>query len=128
MEQAGFAGSGQADRMPRRRVLLAGAASSTTGSYPVTLRNLSATGAMAEGEKLPEAGRDVMLQAGPLDLFCRVVWSRDGRCGLAFEEPIPQAVVVALANHVPDPAADRAALEAAAAEWARPQGRTAWLD
>lgn len=116
------------ERAPRRRVVLSGQASSTTGQFAVTLRNLSTTGALAEGPRLPEPGRDVVVEAGPLELLCRVVWAEPGRCGLEFEQPIPQALVVALAQQVPDPRADRAAIEAAAAEWARPQGRSAFLD
>lgn len=122
------AASGQAQRSPRRQVVLAGEASSTTGHYAVTLRNLSCTGAMAEGKEVPEAGRDVVLQAGPLELFCTVVWAEGGRCGLSFEEPLPQPLVVALSRAVPNDDADRAALAAAAEAWARPRGRSAFLD
>lgn len=117
-----------APRTPRRRVILAGEICSTTARHRIVLRNLSSTGAMAEGADLPEAGRDIVLQAGSLDLFCRVVWSDGERCGLEFDEPIPHATVVALSRVLPDPAAERMALHAAAGAWARPEGRCAWLD
>ncbi len=116
------------DRSPRRRVALTGEISSTTGGYKLKLRNLSRTGAMAEGESVPPAGRDILLIVGSLELFCKVIWADAGRCGLQFDEPIPQSLVLSLSRAVPDGSEERRAAELAAEAWARPQGRQAFLD
>ena len=91
-------------RSPRRRVVLRGRVESLNGHFPVSVKNLSCTGAMVEGASVPLSGRDVILRAGTLDCFATVVWSEGNRCGLRFDEPIDMADVLALhqitAEHV----------------------------
>ena len=116
------------DRSPRRRVELPGEASTTTRILAFTLRNLSCTGAMAEGEEIPPADRDLVLRVGGLELLCRVVWTQERRCGLEFDEPLAHSTVVALSQIVPAAVDERAAGMIAAEAWARPQGRSAFLD
>ena len=115
-------------RSPRRRVQLPGQARSTTGKFFFTLRNLSCTGAMAEGEQIPPAGRDLVVVVGEMELLCRVVWAQRGRCGLEFDEPLPAPAVVALSQTVPMAISEYQAEMIAAEAWVRPTGRQAFLD
>ncbi len=107
-------------RSPRRKVVLKGVLEAIGGTQQVAVRNLSATGAMVEGVSLPAEGREVILKAGPLDCFCRVAWSEGNRCGLAFDEPIAMAEVLAL--HGVSAEEVRRAEADAAAEWFLSQG------
>jgi hypothetical protein len=77
----------------RHRVLLSAKLVTTTGETGVKLRNLSTIGAMAEGDELPAEGSDLILRRGGLDIFATVVWNSDHRCGLHFEEPLPEGEV-----------------------------------
>jgi len=119
----GSAGAGQQPRSPRRRVALGGTLEMLSGNLSVDVRNLSCTGALVEGERVPDAGRDVVLKAPGLDCFGTVVWSDGSRCGIRFDEPLSQAEVVEL--HRITPEAVRSAELDAAAEWFRSQGRYA---
>lgn len=73
---------------PRHRVLLSAKLVTTTSEHPVKIRNLSATGAMLEGEKLPAAGTDIIIRRGALEFFAAVAWAEDGRCGVQFDQPL----------------------------------------
>lgn len=110
----------QMQRSPRRKVVLKAMLQSMTGTQQVAVRNLSTTGAMIEGTTVPPVGREVILKAGKLDCFCRVVWVEGNRCGLHFDEPIPMADVLAL-HSVTAEAVQQAEAEAMA-EWYRTQG------
>lgn len=112
-----------ANRSPRRRVVLEGTIETLSNKFPVSVKNLSCTGALIEGAAVPDAARDVILKAGPLDCFATVVWSDGRRCGVMFDEPISQAELLALHRVTPE-AARQAELEAAA-EWFESQGRYA---
>lgn len=69
-------------------------------SLPVKLRNLSADGALVEGDKLPVEGTEVLFRRQELSLSARVVWEKGGRAGLSFSEPLsPEAVL----RHIPTP-------------------------
>lgn len=41
-------------------------------------------------------GKDVILRCGALDTFGTVVWAVDGRCGVAFDEPISTQELIAI--------------------------------
>jgi hypothetical protein len=84
-------GAPDARRGPRYRVLLVARLFTTTGERIVKLRDISATGAMVEGDRLPAPGTDIMLQRGSLELFATIVWAKDGRAGLEFDEPLTEA-------------------------------------
>lgn len=113
----------QMQRSPRRKVVVTGMLEAVTGTQKVSVKNLSCTGAMIEGTTVPPKGREVILKAGKLDCFCRVVWSEGSRCGLEFDEPIPMADVLEL-HGITAEAAQMAAAEEAA-EWFRSQGALA---
>lgn len=52
------------------------------------LFNISRTGALLRAEKVPAKGTELFLQVGPVDVYARVVWTQDDRCGLKFDEQI----------------------------------------
>ena len=54
----------------------------------VRVRNLSASGALVEGAKLPATGVVAVLQRGGLSAECAIVWQVGGRGGLHFTAPI----------------------------------------
>ena len=110
----------QLQRSPRRKVVLTGMLESVSGTQKVSVKNLSCTGAMVEGTTVPAKGREVILKAGKLDCFCRVVWSENGRCGLEFDEAIPMADVLEL--HGITAEAAQAMADREAAEWYLSQG------
>ncbi len=113
--EVGGGAPGQLARSPRRRVILSGMLESVTGIQKVAVRNLSCTGAMIEGTTVPPAGREVILKAGPLDCFGRVVWTEGNRCGLHFDEPIEMSDVLAL-HRITAEAVEQASQQEAA-EW-----------
>ena len=86
----------------RARLQLAAMLEGTTRAYRVLLRNLSATGAMLEGEELPPPGRMVALKRPDLDAFGTVVWTENGRCGLHFDERLDLEQVISLARAAPE--------------------------
>lgn|GEM_PF-1678831 len=84
---------GQPDerRSPRFSVLLVARLVTTWGERTVKLRNISATGAMIEGDRIPPAGTDILLQRGALELFATIMWTSDKQAGLEFEAPLTEA-------------------------------------
>ena len=64
------------------------------------LRDLSLDGACFEAEDLPASGISGLLAWGDQEHWCKVVWSRDGSCGLVFERGIPQAALDATVQTV----------------------------
>ena len=119
----GGPGEMETPRSPRRRVALNGILEMLSGTTSVAVRNLSCTGALVEGEAVPDAGRELVLKAAGLDCFATVVWSDGQRCGLQFDEPLTTAQVLELHRITPD--AVRSAELDAAAEWYMSQGRYA---
>lgn len=105
----------------RARVALPATLESLSGTANVILRNISETGAMLEVANLPARGADAVLCCGELDCFGTIVWARSRWCGFAFDEPIPQAVVLRLraaSDGGQADAASRNALNDAARRWA----------
>ena len=69
-------------------------------SLDVKLRNLSAEGALVEGDSLPVEGAEVLFRRQELSMAARIIWVRGGRAGLAFKVPLsPEAVL----RHIPTP-------------------------
>lgn len=87
------AGSPEGRREPRLATRIAATLQTTTARRPVGLINLSADGAMVEGAELPPVGLDVRLTCGQLDAIGVVRWVENGRCGLAFDEPVAASLV-----------------------------------
>lgn len=62
--------------------------------YAVKLRNISASGLMAEGAMRVARGRKVWLElAGIGQVPGTVAWAAGDRCGIAFDSPIDAAMV-----------------------------------
>ena len=53
-------------------------------SAPVKIRNMSASGALAEGAAVPEVGVAIRLVRGSLSVPGIVRWANEGRCGIEF--------------------------------------------
>ncbi len=85
-----------AARSPRRKVLLSGMFQSLTTSYPVSVRNLSCTGASIECDAILRRGAEGVLATDQLDCLCRVIWSKGSRHGLKFDQPLHNSVVLEL--------------------------------
>lgn len=81
-------------RSPRRRVLIEGQFQTLTATCPVSVRNLSCTGALVESSVPLKVGGEGVLATARLDCFCRVVWGRGNLYGLGFDEPLHQSVVL----------------------------------
>jgi hypothetical protein len=67
---------------------------------PVTLRNLSAEGALVEGECLPPEGATTRFQREKLRVKARVAWVHDRLAGIAFDRDLKREDVL---RHVPTP-------------------------
>jgi len=62
---------------------------STVGSdYRCGLVNLSSSGARVSAPYLPDVGEEVIFHADKVQSFGRVVWAREGECGVQFEAPM----------------------------------------
>lgn len=57
---------------------------------------VSLAGARIKGRNLPEVGRNVILKCGQIDAFGTIVWASSNRRGIAFDEPISTAALIAL--------------------------------
>lgn len=66
----------------------------------VTLRNLSAHGALVEGDLVFEAGTRVTFRRNGLEVAGRIAWAQGRRAGIAFAMRLdPQAIL----RHIPAP-------------------------
>lgn len=83
------------DRRSIRRFLVDCPASLRTagGTHNGRITDLSEKGARFEAKALPPAGIDAMLDWGLNEVFCRIVWNKDGACGVNFEQDIPTYLV-----------------------------------
>lgn len=75
-------------REPRKNLMLAATIEAADVSAPVRIRNMSEGGAMIDGAALPEPGSTLLLNRLELSVQATVVWTRDGRCGLALANRI----------------------------------------
>ena len=89
----------------RHRALLLAKLDTTTTEHVVRLRDLSATGALLEGENIPRPGTDIILKRGSLEVLATVMWVRDNHGGVAFELPLTEGEVWAQINPALAPAA-----------------------
>ena len=66
----------------------------------VKLRNLSASGALIEGEGLPAENTQITFRKGDLTVSGSIVWVSDRKAGVHFHAPLtPEALL----RHVPTP-------------------------
>ena len=85
---------------PRAAVMLAATISHDWRSKAVTLRNLSGSGALVEGEALPIKGSLVSFVRNDVSVRGHVVWVEGERGGIRFEQPLN---LRASLRHVPSP-------------------------
>jgi hypothetical protein len=63
------------------------------GDWHGRLWDLSETGARVHAANPPAEGVLALLKWHTNEVFCRVVWSADDMCGVAFERPLSNSVV-----------------------------------
>jgi hypothetical protein len=68
----------------RTNMYIAAIVSSQEGSSSAKIRNMSATGALAETSIVPDVGSLVRLVRGSLSVEGRIAWATAGRCGIRF--------------------------------------------
>ena len=66
----------------------------------VRLRNLSADGALLQGDNLPPEGAQVVFRRTELSVAARVAWSSKDRAGIQFAEQLSPDTVL---RHIPEP-------------------------
>ena len=88
MRAFGKAEGGGRRRAARAEAPLLGTLSTVQDDYRFGLVNVSSTGARVSAPDLPTEGEEVIFRADRVQSFGRVVWARDGQCGVAFEAPI----------------------------------------
>jgi len=89
------------NRKSRRSYVLMSASLELSGtSVPVKLRNLSADGALVEGDKLPVEGASVLFRKGDLSMPGNVAWVNGRQAGVNFAQKLnPQQLL----RHIPAP-------------------------
>lgn len=108
----------------RVRVFLPATIETLSGNQVVQLTSLSCTGAAISLQDVPKLSADLVLRCGSLEAFCTVVWVKPGRCGLQFDEPITERIVLSArqkSDHLP--ASQQAQRLAAAKAWAQGNSR-----
>jgi hypothetical protein len=86
----------------RSNVLMAARLELSGTSLPVKLRNLSAEGALVEGDKLPVEGASILFRLGDLSVPGKVAWAKTRHAGISFERKLQPDQVL---RHVPTPRA-----------------------
>lgn len=87
-------------RQRRSNVLLTAVLEFSGRELEVKLRNLSAEGALVEGDMLPVEGAEIRFKRQELKVGGKVVWVRGTRAGVSFHEQLsPEALL----RHVPTP-------------------------
>lgn len=89
------------NRKSRRSNVLMSASLELSGtSLPVKLRNLSADGALVEGDKLPVEGASILFRKGDLSVAGNVAWVKGRQAGVSFALMLnPEQLL----RHVPVP-------------------------
>jgi len=71
--------------------LLSAVVRTPAGDFAVKLRDISRTGAVAQGSVAPQVGSTVSFTSGTISTQAEVLWERSGRFGLRFEKPVEEA-------------------------------------
>lgn len=87
-------------RQRRSNVLLTATIELSGRVLDVKLRNLSAEGALIDGEHLPVESSEIRFRKGELAVAGKVIWVSNNRAGIHFHTPLtPEALL----RHVPTP-------------------------
>jgi hypothetical protein len=84
----------------RSNVLMAASLELSGTSLPVKLRNLSADGALVEGDKLPVEGASILFRKGDLSVPGKVAWAKTRHAGISFSCKLAPEQVM---RHIPAP-------------------------
>lgn len=87
-------------RSRRSNVLMAASIETAAGTVPVTLRNLSAEGALIEGQGALIEGYPVIFRKKDLVISGHIAWVNENRAGIAFDAKLEPDTVL---RHVPAP-------------------------
>ena len=85
-------------RCEREEVVLAGSAYGLGRSRSIIVSDLSAEGARLDARDMPAPGDDVLVVIGPFDGLATVVWRGDDKCGVEFDEPLPDYMLTHIKN------------------------------
>lgn len=89
------------NRKTRRSNVLMSASLELSGtSLPVKLRNLSADGALVEGDRLPVEGASLLFRKGDLSIPGQVAWVKGRQAGVAFGYNLDPEQLL---RHIPAP-------------------------
>lgn len=89
------------NRKTRRSNVLMSASLELSGtSLPVKLRNLSADGALVEGDKLPVEGASILFRKGDLSMHGQIAWVKNRQAGVAFAQHLDPDQLL---RHIPAP-------------------------
>jgi hypothetical protein len=86
----------------RSNVLMAASLELSGTSLPVKLRNLSAEGALVEGDKLPVEGASILFRKGDLSVPGHIAWAKTRHAGISFSRKLEPEQVL---RHIPAPKA-----------------------
>ena len=93
--------SASQNRKNRRSNVLMSASLELSGSaLPVKLRNLSAEGALVEGDKLPVEGSSILFRKGDLSTVGTVAWVKGRQAGVNFAQKLDPEQLL---RHIPAP-------------------------
>ena len=84
----------------RSNVLMSASLELSGASLPVKLRNLSAEGALVEGDKLPVEGASILFRKGDLSMVGTVAWVKNRQAGVSFAHKLDPEQLL---RHVPAP-------------------------
>lgn len=84
----------------RSNVLMSASLELSGAALTVKLRNLSADGALVEGDKLPVEGASILFRKGDLSVAGIVAWVKGSQAGVSFAQKLnPEQLL----RHVPVP-------------------------
>ena len=75
----------------RTNMYIAAILASQDTTSPAKIRNMSATGALAEASIVPVVGSPIRLVRGSLSVEGRIAWATGGRCGIRFNSLVAVA-------------------------------------
>jgi hypothetical protein len=96
MNAFGKSAGGGRRTAPREITPLLAVYTTVTRSHSALLVDVSSTGGRLRAPTLPEAGDDVLVTLSHVRAFGTVAWVQDDLFAVAFDEPLPDADLVAL--------------------------------
>lgn len=85
-------------RVPRFTVEIPVTLRTVSGNRACRIANISDLGAKLELADPPASGISACIICGQDEIYCRVIWSEDGACGVEFERALGEAKLTAMAG------------------------------